>query len=266
MPSKPVRLPGKQLFAPPPAGGGTECRFCGNRAGDDPPIFSTAPAKAAARVRYDDLPPCLVHAILSGKEQALLLRGHGGFDFVRIVGGGSGAICGPYQQPTSRGRQHHHYASGTLHVAFRTSEPCAAKVAESLVFSRTRTRRFSKQQFSAYANEVYSAIEASVLGSGIFQASRSLFRPGIWRELDAWECGPTSGNHSARPQNLLFPRRIVTGARAGKGRATVCSGRCWRTNTFKRRRICKHAKWRALLKIVRGIGTGSEAPYLVDMV
>src|SRR5215468_10529342 len=149
-------------------------------------LFDSAREKRRP-VRYDDLPPTLVHAILSAEDKRFF--DHGGFDFVRIAGAAWADI-----RHTS---QHYQGASTiTMQVArtfFLSNERTwRRKLAEAMV-SLELEKRFSKQQiFELYANEVYLGNRGSFGIRGFSEASVAYFGKDM-RQLSLPECAFLAG-------------------------------------------------------------------------
>src|SRR3989441_6795115 len=111
-------------------------------------------------MRYENLPPMLVNAILSAEDKRFFE--HGGFDFIRIAGAAWADL-----RHTS---QHYQGASTiTMQVArtffLSTERNWGRKLAEAMI-SVELEQRFNKQQiFELNANEVRSEEHTSELQS-----------------------------------------------------------------------------------------------------
>jgi len=120
-------------------------------------------------VRYEDLPPLLVDAILSAEDKRFFE--HGGFDFIRIVGAAWADV-----RHTS---QHYQGASTiTMQVArtffLSTERNWRRKLAEAMI-SIELEQRFNKQQiFELYANEVYLGNRGSLAYADFLRPARLL--------------------------------------------------------------------------------------------
>src|SRR5271165_5009312 len=127
-------------------------------------LFDSAREKRRP-VRYEDLPPELVHAILSAEDKRFFE--HPGFDFIRIFGAAWADL---------RHSQHMQGASTiTMQVArtyfLSTDRTWRRKLAEAML-SFELEQRFSKQQiFELYANEVYLGNRGSFGIRGFAEAS-----------------------------------------------------------------------------------------------
>jgi len=216
-------------------------------------LFDSAREKRRP-VRYDDLPPVLVHAILSAEDKRFFE--HGGFDFVRIVG----AAWADLRHSSS----HFQGASTiTMQVArtffFTNERTWRRKVAEAMV-SMELEQRFSKQQiFELYANEVYLGNRGSFGIRGFSQASVAYFGKDL-RELSLPECAYLAGIIRAPNYYSAADRHPERGAQA---RDRVLGQML--DNKYINDVDMQEAK-RTPLKIVRASVAGSEAPYFVDMV
>ena len=120
-------------------------------------------------VRYEDLPPTLVHAILSAEDKRFFE--HPGFDFIRILGAAWADV---------RHAQHFQGASTiTMQVArtyfLTTDRTWKRKLAEAML-SFELELRFNKQRiFEMYANEVYLGNRGSFGIRGFAEASVAYF-------------------------------------------------------------------------------------------
>src|SRR5229473_2786352 len=149
-------------------------------------LFDSAREKRRP-VRYDDLPPVLVHAILSAEDKRFFE--HGGFDFVRIAG----AAWADLRHTSS----HFQGASTvTMQVArtfFLSNErTLRRKVAEAMVTIELEQRFTKPQLFELYANEVYLGNRGSFGIRGFSQASVAYFGKDL-RQLTLSECAYLAG-------------------------------------------------------------------------
>src|ERR1700722_817061 len=205
-------------------------------------------------VRYEDLPPELVHAILSAEDKRFF--DHGGFDFIRIVG----AAWADIRHSSS----HYQGASTiTMQVArtffFSNERTMRRKVAEAMV-SVELEQRFNKQQiFELYANEVYLGNRGSFGIRGFSEASVAYFGKDL-RQLSIAECAYLAGIIRAPNYYSSADRHPERGAQARDRVLTQMLENKYITE--EELAAAKHAP----LKIVHAAGSGSEAPYFVDMV
>ena len=205
-------------------------------------------------VRYEDLPPQLVQAILSAEDKRFFE--HPGFDFIRIVGAAWADI-----------RHTHNFVQGastiTMQVArtyfLSTDRTWRRKLAEAM-FSFELEQRFSKQRiFEMYANEVYLGNRGSFGIRGFAEASEVYFGKDL-RQLTLPECAFLAGLIRAPNYYSVADRHPE---RAAQARDRVL------TQMFENKYITdidvQDAK-NLPLKLVRSAISGNEAPYFVDMV
>ena len=216
-------------------------------------LFDSAREKRRP-VRYEDLPPVLVHAILSAEDKRFF--DHGGFDFVRIAG----AAWADIRHSSS----HYQGASTiTMQVArtffLSTDRTWRRKLAEAMI-SIELEQRFNKQQiFELYANDVYLGNRGSFGIRGFSEASVAYFGKDM-RQLSVGECAYLAGIIRAPNYYSSADRRPERGAQA---RDRVL------TQMLENRYITQEELAEAKsepLKIVHADSSGSEAPYFVDMV
>jgi penicillin-binding protein 1B len=216
-------------------------------------LFDSAREKRRP-VRYEDLPPELVHAILSAEDKRFF--DHGGFDFIRIVG----AAWADIRHSSS----HYQGASTiTMQVArtffFSNERTMRRKVAEAMV-SVELEQRFNKQQiFELYANEVYLGNRGSFGIRGFSEASVAYFGKDL-RQLSLADCAYLAGIIRAPNYYSSADRHPERGAQARDRVLTQMVENKYITE--EQLEAAKHAT----LKIVRTAGSASEAPYFVDMV
>jgi penicillin-binding protein 1B len=216
-------------------------------------LFDSAREKRRP-VRYEDLPPELVHAILSAEDKRFF--DHGGFDFIRIVG----AAWADIRHSSS----HYQGASTiTMQVArtffFSNERTMRRKLAEAMV-SVELEQRFNKQQiFELYANEVYLGNRGSFGIRGFSEASVAYFGKDL-RQLSVAECAYLAGIIRAPNYYSSADRHPERGAQARDRVLTQML-----ENKYITQEELDEAK-HAPLKIVHAAGSGSEAPYFVDMV
>ncbi len=216
-------------------------------------LFDSAREKRRP-VRYDDLPPVLVHAILSAEDKRFFE--HGGFDFVRIAGAAWADL--------RHSSQHYQGASTiTMQVArtffFSNERTWRRKLAEAMV-SLELEKRFSKQEiFELYANEVYLGNRGSFGIRGFSEASVAYFGKDM-RDLDLAECAFLAGIIRAPNYYSSSDRHPE---RAVQARDRVLNQML--ENKYIEAADLQDAK-REKLTLVRAAATGSEAPFFVDMV
>jgi penicillin-binding protein 1B len=215
-------------------------------------LFDSAREKRRA-VRYEDLPPMLVQAILSAEDKRFFE--HPGFDFIRIVGAAWADI---------RHSQHMQGASTiTMQVArtyfLSTDRTWKRKLAEAML-SFELEQRFSKQRiFEMYANEVYLGNRGSFGIRGFAEASVAYFGKDL-SQLTLPECAFLAGLIRAPNYYSVSDRHPE---RAVQARDRVLTQMV--ENKYATEADVQDAK-RVPLKLARASVTGNEAPYFVDMV
>src|SRR6202163_1215446 len=205
-------------------------------------------------VLYQDLPPTLVHAIMSAEDKRYLE--HGGFDFVRIFGAAWADL---------RHSSNHYQGASTITMQvartffFSNERTWRRKVAEAMVAIELE-QRFSKQQiFELYANEVYLGNRGSFGIRGFSEASVAYFGKDL-RQLTLPECTYLAGIIRAPNYYSSADRHPERGVQARDRVLTQML-----ENKYIDAEEVQDAK-RAPLKIIRTSISGSEAPYFVDMV
>ena len=248
-----VQFSGKTIRAIRPLAGGSELSMADIEPELITNLFDSAREKRRP-VRYDDLPPVLVHAILSAEDKRFFE--HGGFDFVRIVGAAWADI---------RHSSNHYQGASTITMQvartffFSNERTWRRKLAEAMV-SMELEGRFSKQQiFELYANEVYLGNRGSFGIRGFSEASVAYFGKDL-RQLALGECAYLAGIIRAPNYYSSADRHPERGAQARDRVLTQML-----ENKYINEADVQDAK-RAQLKIVRTSVAGSEAPYFVDMV
>ncbi len=205
-------------------------------------------------MRYEDLPPMLVNAILSAEDKRFFE--HGGFDFIRIAGAAWADL-----RHTS---QHYQGASTiTMQVArtffLSTERNWRRKLAEAMI-SVELEQRFNKQQiFELYANEVYLGNRGSFGIRGFSEASVAYFGKDL-RQLTLPEYAYLAGIIRAPNYYSSADRHPERG---GQARDRVLTQML--ENKYISAEQLQEVK-RTPLKIVRTSVSGTEAPYFVDMV
>lgn len=215
-------------------------------------LFDSAREKRRP-VRYDDLPPTLVHAILSAEDKRFFE--HPGFDFIRIFGAAWADL---------RHSSHFQGASTiTMQVArtffLTTDRNWRRKLAEAML-SFELEQRFSKQQIlELYTNEVYLGNRGSFGIRGFAEASRAYFGKDL-RQLSLQECAFLAGIIRAPNYYSSSDRHPE---RAVQARDRVLTQML--ENKYVTDEDIQDAK-STPLKIVRASVSGSDASYFVDMV
>jgi len=247
-----VQFSGKTIKAIRPLSGGPEMATADIEPELITNLFDSAREKRRP-VRYDDLPPTLVNAILSAEDKRFFE--HPGFDFIRIFGAAWNDLRhGTHLQGAS---------TITMQVArtffLSTDRNWRRKLAEAML-SFELEQRFSKQRiFEMYANEVYLGNRGSFGIRGFSQASVAYFGKDL-RQLTLGECAFLAGIIRAPNYYSSADRHPERGMQS---RDRVLPQMV--ENKYITEADLQDAK-REPLKIVRTSMTTSEAPYFVDMV
>ena len=203
-------------------------------------------------VRYEDLPPMLVQAILSAEDKRFFE--HPGFDFIRIFGAAWADV---------RHKRIEGASTITMQVArtyfLSTDRTWKRKLAEAML-SFELEQRFNKQRiFEMYANEVYLGNRGSFGIRGFAEASVAYFGKDM-RQLTLPECAFLAGLIRAPNYYSVADRHPE---RAGQARDRVLTQ--MQENKYISDDELQEAK-KTPLKLVRSSVAGSESPYFVDMV
>jgi penicillin-binding protein 1B len=216
-------------------------------------LFDSAREKRRP-VHYDDLPPTLVHAILSAEDKRFFE--HGGFDFVRIVGAGWADL---------RHSSNHYQGASTITMQvartfFLSNERTwKRKLAEAMMSIELEQRYSKKQIFEMYANEVYLGNRGSFGIRGFAQASVAYFGKDM-RQLSLAECAYLAGIIRAPNYYSAADRHPE---RAAQARDRVLTQML--ENKYVTTDDVQDAKGETLV-IVHSSSSGGEAPYFIDMV
>ncbi len=248
-----VQFGAKTIKSVRPLGGGTELGSAEIEPELITNLFDSAREKRRP-VRYDDLPPVLVHAIQSAEDKRFFE--HGGFDFVRIVGAAWADL---------RHSSNHYQGASTITMQvartffFSNQRTWRRKVAEAMV-SLELEQRFSKQQiFELYANEIYLGNRGSFGIRGFSEAAVAYFGKDL-RQLSLGECAYLAGIIRAPNYYSSADRRPERGAQARDRVLTQML-----ENKYVTEADVQDAK-RAPLKIIRTAISNGDAPYFVDMI
>ncbi|MGB7495067.1 MAG: PBP1A family penicillin-binding protein [Candidatus Acidiferrum sp.] len=215
-------------------------------------LFDSAREKRRV-VRYEDLPPVLVQAILSAEDKRFFE--HPGFDFIRIFGAAWADI---------RHSQHMQGASTiTMQVArtyfLSTDRTWKRKMAEAMLSFELEQRFTKKQIFEMYANDVYLGNRGSFGIRGFAEAGIAYFGTDL-RQLSLQECAFLAGLIRAPNYYSVSDRHPE---RAVQAEDRVLAQMV--ENKYITEADVQDAK-RVPLKLARASVTGNEAPYFVDMV
>ncbi len=247
-----VQFGGKTIRAIRPLGGGSEMASAEIEPELITNLFDSAREKRRA-VRYDDLPPNLVNAILSAEDKRFFE--HPGFDFIRIFGAAWNDLRhGTHLQGAS---------TITMQVArtyfLNTDRNWRRKIAEAML-SFELEQRYSKQRiFEMYANEVYLGNRGSFGVRGFAQASVVYFGKDL-RQLSLGECAFLAGIIRAPNYYSSADRHPERGLQSRDRVLPQMVENKYITGADE-----QEAK-REPLKIVHTSATSSEAPYFVDMI
>lgn len=248
-----VQFSGKAVKSIRPLGGGAEMDTAEIEPELITNLFDSAREKRRP-VKYEDLPPTLVHAILSAEDKRFFE--HGGFDFIRIMGAAWADI---------RHSSNHYQGASTITMQvartffFSNERTWKRKLAEAMVALELE-QRFSKQQiFELYANEVYLGNRGSFGIRGFSEASVAYFNKDL-RQLKLEECGFLAGLIRAPNYYSSSDRHPE---RAAQARDRVLTQML--DNKYITEEDIQDAK-RTPIRIAHASVSGSEAPYFVDMV
>jgi penicillin-binding protein 1B len=204
-------------------------------------------------VRFDDLPPVLVHAVLAAEDKRFFE--HGALDMFRVFGAAFHDI--------SRGQKAQGASTIDMQVArtffFSTKREWRRKLKE-IVMAAEINERFSKQQiFELYANDIYLGNRGSFSIRGFGEAANAYFGKDV-RELTTGEAAFLAGIIRA-PNRYSSAEHHVD--RADEARDRVLGEMV--TDGFLTPEQEAAAK-KTKLKFTSGGLASSSAPYFVDMV
>jgi len=242
-----VTFGGKTIKAIRPLGGGADLGTADIEPELVTNLFDSAREKRRP-VRYDDLPPTLVHAIISAEDKRYFE--HGGFDLVRIVGAAWADI---------RHSSNHYQGASTITMQvartffFSNERTWRRKLAELMVAMELE-QRFNKQQiFELYANEIYLGNRGSFAIHGFAEGSLAYFNKDI-RDISLNEAAFLAGI-------IRAPNRYSTAdarpERAAEARDRVLTQ--MQENGFIKPEQVKEAK-AAPLALVTGGQNNNDAP------
>jgi penicillin-binding protein 1B len=204
-------------------------------------------------VRYDDLPPLMVHAVLAAEDKRFFE--HGALDMVRVFGAAFYDV--------TRGQKAQGASTIDMQVArtffFSTKREWRRKLKEILMAAELN-ERFSKQQiFELYANDIYLGNRGSFSIRGFGEGAQAYFGKDV-RELTPGEAAFLAGIIRA-PNRYSTAERHADRAEEARDRVLaqmVEDGYL----TAQDEAVAKHAK----LHFVNGGVSSGSAPYFVDMV
>jgi penicillin-binding protein 1B len=204
-------------------------------------------------VRFEDLPPVLVHAVLAAEDKRFFE--HGALDLIRVFGAAFYDV--------SRGQKAQGASTIDMQVArtffFTTKREWSRKVKEILMAAEIN-ERFSKQQIlELYANDIYLGNRGSFSIRGFGEAAQAYFGKDV-RELTAGEAAFLAGIIRA-PNRYSAAERHMD--RADEARDRVL-GQMVEDGYLSAEQEAAAKKLK--LKFVNGGLGSSSAPYFVDMV
>jgi penicillin-binding protein 1B len=247
-----VKFAGKSIQSIRPLSGGSDLGIADIEPQLITNLFDSSRDKRRP-VRYEDLPPTLVNAILSAEDKRFFE--HPGFDFIRIFGAAWNDL--------RHGSRLQGASTITMQVArtffLSTDRNWRRKLSEAMLSFELEQRFNKKQIFEMYANEVYLGNRGSFGIRGFAQASVAYFGKDL-RQLTLQECAFLAGIIRAPNYYSSADRHPERGAQA---RDRVLPQML--DNKFITEADVQDAK-RAPLKIIRTSVSGNEAPYFVDMV
>ena len=215
-------------------------------------LFDTSREKRRV-VRFEDLPPFLVNAVLAAEDK--LFFEHGALDMIRVFGAAFYDV--------RSGEKAQGASTIDMQVArtffFSTKREWSRKVKEILMAAEIN-ERFSKQQiFELYANDIYLGNRGSFSIRGFGEAAQAYFGKDV-RELSLGESAFLGGiirapnRYSSSERHLdraTDTRDRVLGQMLGDGYITA-----------EQEAAAKKTK----LQFTNGGISSSSAPYFVDMV
>lgn len=222
------------------------------------PVLITGLSEGANRtkrrlVKYDELPPNLVHAVVAIEDRRFFE--HGGVDYIRLLGALRNDLT----------RKHTYMEGGstlTMQLArgfFLSPEKRIKRKLIEIVITYHLEHRFNKKQiFEMYANEIPLGQQGSFAVNGFGEAAQVYFGKSV-EQLDLAECAllagmiqqPSFRNPFRHPDRAIQRRNIVLDAMLEMGTITA--------------EQAERAKAEPLHLSTVNIDAG-EAPYFVDLV
>ena len=204
-------------------------------------------------VRFDDLPPVLVHAVLAAEDKRFFE--HGALDLVRVLGAALADV--------RLGRKAQGASTIDMQVArtffFTRKRDWRRKMKEVLMAAEI-DERFSKQQvFELYANDIYLGNRGSFAIRGFGEAAQAYFGKDV-RELGVGESAFLAGIIRGPNYYSAAERHLD---RADEARNRVLAQ--MRDNGFLTPEQETAAR-KVRLNFTNGGLAGSSAPYFADMV
>jgi penicillin-binding protein 1B len=204
-------------------------------------------------VTYDELPPNLVHAVISIEDRRFF--DHGGVDYIRLLGAVKNDLT----------RRHTYMEGGstlTMQLArgfFLSPEKRIKRKLIEIVITYQLESRFKKQQiFQMYANQIPLGQQGSFAINGFGEAAQAYFSKDV-RQLDLAECALLAG--MIQSPSRLNPYRH---AERAMERRNLVLDTMVDTGSISRAQA-DAAKAEPLKLSPSGVNAG-EAPYFVDLV
>jgi penicillin-binding protein 1B len=204
-------------------------------------------------VNYDELPPDLVHAVISIEDRRFFE--HGGVDYIRLLGAVKNDLT-----------HRHTYMEGgstlTMQLArgfFLTPEKRIKRKLIEIVITFQLESRFSKQKiFQMYANEIPLGQQGSFAINGFGEAAQAYFGKDV-RQLNLAECALLAGmiqspsrlNPYRHPERAMARRNLVLDTMVETGSITKAQAETAKAQP---------------LKLAPSSVNAGEAPYFVDLV
>jgi penicillin-binding protein 1B len=222
------------------------------------PLLITGLSEDANRTKrrlitYDEIPPNLVHAVVSIEDRRFF--DHGGVDYYRILGALRNDLT-PGHRWTEGG------STLTMQLArgfFLSPERSLRRKFIEIVITFQLEHRFTKQQiFQMYANEINLGQRGSFSIDGFGEAAQAYFGKDV-RQLNLAECALLAGmiqspnrlNPFRHPDRAIDRRNLVLDAMVETGAIT--------------KDVAEKAKAEPLHLAASSVDA-SEAPYFVDLV
>ncbi len=204
-------------------------------------------------VRFDDLPPVMVNAVLAAEDKRFFE--HGALDVVRVFGAAFYDL--------SRSRKAQGASTIDMQVArtffFTTKREWRRKLKEILMAAEL-DQRFSKREiFELYANDIYLGNRGSFAIRGFGEAAQAYFGKDV-RELSTGEAAFLAGIIRA-PNRYSNAEHHLDRAEEARDRVLTQMDEDGYI-TADQDTAAKNAK----LKFAPGGASSSSAPYFVDMV
>lgn len=204
-------------------------------------------------VRYDDLPPNLVHALLAAEDKRFFE--HGALDLVRVFGAAFYDL--------RSGERAQGASTIDMQVArtfFFTTKRVWSRKLKEILMAAELDERFSKEQIlELYANDIYLGNRGSFSIRGFGEGAQAYFGKDV-RELNLGECAFLTGI-------IRSPNRYSSAEhhldRANEARDRVLSQMV--EDGYINGAQADEAK-QTKLHFVNGGMSSSSAPYFVDMV